>query len=507
MDDTALGCTGLSPDELLLSFSEQEAMRRSSAVSNLAILSQEWEKLLFSTGGGINLTKSFWFLMSWTWKDGIATLTESKNSPCSLRLTAGYEREPTEIPRIEPMNTYWTLGAYISPSGSTTETVIQLRKISMNYSSSITGSHLSRQDALYSFLLYFQPKVGFSLPVLSLSEEDCDFIQSPAINAALPKLHINRKTSRAIIFGPQDLGGLGLPHLYPHYGVKKLNLFLGHLRLGDKTVKLIMIGLSHLQLILGISKPFYNEPICKYKPLAPLGWLTSVWELSSKCGLTLIIDNHWLPSIQRNHDFLLMEGFLREPNNKSTIIILNRCRLYLQVLTMSDITSADGRYILPGIKEGHRHNDRKSTLNWPQQARPPVRDWKVWSRALGFFETRGQLTTPLGEWTNPSHQTWLSFIDPFYHYYQMDAQNYWQKFRPISYSTCQTTRGRRGLWYDTTPSATTPPSGKLYPATKQTDLVAMGSLFKVNCSTSQLVFLEINRYTATIRFVIQATLA
>jgi hypothetical protein len=107
VDDTALGCSGLSPNDPLLSFSEQEALRHSSAVSNLATLSQEWEKLLFSTGGGINLTKSFWFLMSWTWKDGIATLLD-------------YEREPTEIPCIEPTSTYWTLGAYISPSGSTT---------------------------------------------------------------------------------------------------------------------------------------------------------------------------------------------------------------------------------------------------------------------------------------------------------------------------------------------------------------------------------------------------
>ncbi len=74
VDDTALGCTGVS-DEKITSFQALEDRRHQSAISNLAILSQQWERLLFSTGGGINLLKSFWFLMSWTWKNGITTLT------------------------------------------------------------------------------------------------------------------------------------------------------------------------------------------------------------------------------------------------------------------------------------------------------------------------------------------------------------------------------------------------------------------------------------------------
>jgi hypothetical protein len=67
VDDTALGCTGFTTEENC-SFQALEEKRRLSAISNLATLSQQWERLLFSTGGGINLLKSFWFLMSWTWK-------------------------------------------------------------------------------------------------------------------------------------------------------------------------------------------------------------------------------------------------------------------------------------------------------------------------------------------------------------------------------------------------------------------------------------------------------
>jgi hypothetical protein len=109
------------------------------------------------------------------------------------------------------------------------------------------GRHLSHHDALCSFLLYYQPQVGFSIPILSLSENDHNHIQAPAVNTILPKMHINMK-ARAIIFGPFELGGLGQPHFYPHHEIAKLYLFLGHVRLLDKTGKLIMISLTLLQL-------------------------------------------------------------------------------------------------------------------------------------------------------------------------------------------------------------------------------------------------------------------
>jgi hypothetical protein len=42
-----------------------------------------------------------------------------------------------------------------------------------------------------------------------------------------------------------------------------------------------------------------------------------------------------------------MVHFIRQGYNEKLLGILNRCQLYLQVLTISDIMSADGKYILP----------------------------------------------------------------------------------------------------------------------------------------------------------------
>jgi hypothetical protein len=120
VDDTALGCTAepITSTEISLEIEEE---RRRLVLSNLTTLSQQWEHLLFSTGGGINLLKSFWFMMTWSWKDGVATLAKKHQAPGDLHLTAGYETIPAQVPRIEATRTYKTLGAFVSPSGNNTE--------------------------------------------------------------------------------------------------------------------------------------------------------------------------------------------------------------------------------------------------------------------------------------------------------------------------------------------------------------------------------------------------
>jgi hypothetical protein len=77
--------------------------------------------------------------------------------------------------------------------------------------------------------------------------------------ALLPKLHVNRNTSRSIVFGPERYGGLALPNLHTITSSYKLKLFLGHLRLNDRTGQLIHIDLTYIQLLSGIGTLFLNK--------------------------------------------------------------------------------------------------------------------------------------------------------------------------------------------------------------------------------------------------------
>lgn len=74
-----------------------------------------WKRALFTTGGAINLSKSFWVLMTWNWRNGTAQLIPPHQHPHSLSMTSGHASSTTQVPQLSPFETYRSLGAYLSP--------------------------------------------------------------------------------------------------------------------------------------------------------------------------------------------------------------------------------------------------------------------------------------------------------------------------------------------------------------------------------------------------------
>jgi len=100
-----------------------------------------------------------------------------------------------------------------------------------------------------------------------------------------------------------------------------------------------------------------------------------------------------------------MDYFIAQDFFPVSLGTLNRCRLYLQVITLSDIVSSDGTRIITDIFHGIPLTERTSTLKWPNQQRPPPKAWALWSSALKPLQPRDTLLTPLGPWfSNASHQ-------------------------------------------------------------------------------------------------------
>jgi hypothetical protein len=76
-------------------------------------------------------------------------------------------------------------------------------------------------------------------------------------------------------------------------------------------------------------------------------WLTLVWQHTSQLQIVLEIEKQWMPHQPRTHDTFLMEYALTLNLLACSIKLINQCCLYLQVLTLSDLSSADGKHLLP----------------------------------------------------------------------------------------------------------------------------------------------------------------
>ncbi len=450
VDDSFLGVTSTyTPNPNLCDRSN----RRNAELHTIALLtrlSQQWECLLFATGGALCLNKSFWYLISWTWtKTGTAKPTTAALAPGVLSLTSGYDtNSPIDVPRIETTSTYRTLGVRISPSGETKHTFAYLRVQSNTFATKISSSALTRTDAYWAFWQYFHPRIGFSMPVLALSQTQCTSIQSPALCATLSKLHLNKHTSRAIVFGPSEYGGLEMPELYTPEGIGQLWLLLGHLRLRYETASLILIDISYLQLIVGSSTLFFNLPFTMYGHSTDGGWLSSSWQFLNSIGFQLYIKQAQPPPLPRQNDIALMDYFVSLHLKPKLLRVLNRCRIYLQVIYLSDVCSADGSHILCPYKHGHRLPARTSALDWPYQPRPPATAWKQWISTLQHLESNNKLIKCLGNWVNSSHQQWEHFLSPTTSTLYVKSAGTWTTFRPLQQENLRPTRASSHPKYD-----------------------------------------------------------
>lgn len=148
--------------------------------------------------------------------------------------------------------------------------------------------------AYWSYILYFIPKINYQLPLLSLTIEQCDSLMSIVLQALLSKLHVNRNTARSIVYSPEDYGGMALPHLYVLQGMMKVSLFLGRIHLQDKTVKLLCIGVSTLQLVSGLGCFVLNLPFFPKWVMARMLMVAVPLGILILCQNTILININFL---------------------------------------------------------------------------------------------------------------------------------------------------------------------------------------------------------------------
>ena len=126
--------------------------------------------------------------------------------------------------------------------------------------------------------------------------------------------------------------------------------------------------------------------------------------------------------VQCERDEFIMDALhLRGQCSTLELQQLNACRMHLQVARLSDITSADGMRIRPGILLGTNENVFKSSSRWPRQGRPPAEWWKLWrKKAQLVFSKDGAspfLRTKLGPWLAtvlPTEWTVLAYTSAAY---------------------------------------------------------------------------------------------
>ena len=164
-------------------------------------------------------------------------------------------------------------------------------------------------------------------------------------------------------------GGLDLPDLRTEMGIAQLKLLRNAIFAHTEVGKLILISLKYSQIEAGISQHLMEHPNISISYLSPT-WLLSIRQYMYQHNLALTFSDQLQINYQGQHDRCIMQQDILKRYNKQQQWDINLVRLHLQVLTLSDISTADGKQITQQAYNGTRKAHHRIRLNWPRQSKP-----------------------------------------------------------------------------------------------------------------------------------------
>ena len=128
-------------------------------------------------------------------------------------------------------------------------------------------------------------------------------------------------------------------------GIVQIYSLMTSLRAEGVPSILALITLAWAQLLADTQQPVLSNAMNTLPHMAPMKWIPSIHEFLHSIGGRIEVENLPVTPLQCEHDWFLMDIALDLYSKPSDLQHLNACRLYLQVTLLSDITTADGKFI------------------------------------------------------------------------------------------------------------------------------------------------------------------
>jgi hypothetical protein len=360
-----------------------------------------WAQLLRATGGNLKFAKCFYYLMLWTFKNGIPKLATRKDllhlPPIMIPQS---DQTDVAIHLKDPSEASETLGVYTSPTGAMPAQLEKLVKRAADWVARVRSSHLSHREVWQSLRTQLIPSLRYSLVPLMTSPAELEGIFLDWQYTALPHLGINRNITTDWRWLPWEFQGLGLPNLGIMKGADMVQYLVRHW--GSKH------GLGHrlrrsyelTQLDCGLEGNFLVRDFDALGNLATPCWMTTLWEYTWYYRATLTLEEITVPTV-RERDRVFMELVIASwpPQDWARI---NRVRQHKNIYFLSQLLASDGSNVSP-INLDQSPGPR-STMLFPRQAPTPA-DFKLWKRVLHhIISPKLRWSPPLGKYLRQPYE-------------------------------------------------------------------------------------------------------
>ena len=268
----------------------------------------------------------------------------------------------------------------------------------------MSNGHLPSHMAWVAYRHQLWPGVRYGLGTMTNDLEAADNLLHKEDYKMLNVLGVVRSVSTGLRRLHMSFGGFGLYNLPVEQMICRVNMLMQHYHTSTNVSKKLDASLRYLQLQLGTPHNPFLLDYAVWGHLAPLSWVKMLWRTLNYFDIHLYMA---YPSIAppRERDLVLMEIFASRDLSRETVLSLNRCRVSLESIFLSDISTADGRYLEDFVfNPGGR--GRSSNFKFPREV-PTRDDWDGWFNFWHSYTATGnKLHVPLGNWINSTHRIW-----------------------------------------------------------------------------------------------------
>lgn len=379
----------------------------------------DWSHALNGSGGTLKAEKSFGYIVDYEWNnDGSWEYSSVPDSPLLITLPDNTQ-EPIEL--LDVNTAQVTLGIATRPTGDDLHHLRAPGNAKDKWKSIATraevwvnrlrNGHLPPKFAWVSYRFQLWASVRYGLGVLAIPLRELGELTKNFAFRALPHFGVNRNIKTGWRYLHGAFSGCGLLDLATESSISRLNTFLQHWGSPTPVGKALRASVECLQLEVGCRGLPFKEPFSFMGHHTTHSWVRCFWECIDAAGVDLEVDYPEIP-FPRENDLTIMQIAFMLGYSGSVLEAINRCRLFVCAIFLSDVTNAQGTRIDYGRCGREVDHTPSSSYRFPT-TRPSDSDWKEWQL---FWERYclpdGSLPRSLGKWIHPSHKSWVWMYDP-----------------------------------------------------------------------------------------------
>ncbi|KAI2497605.1 hypothetical protein MHU86_16911 [Fragilaria crotonensis] len=358
-----------------------------------------WSRLLAVSGGSLELSKCSYHVLTWKFTaSGSPVLYNDRENYGTVTVPDALAGEDQELQYLSTYEAHKTLGHYKEPAGTQRVQFKKLQDKSKELTSFLWSTNLTREESWTFYFATYLPSMSYPLANSHFTERQLTQIQRKAMSIIFAKCGYNRNMKREILYGPLEYGGSNFRRLYDQQGIGQIRLFLRHWRSNTPVGDMLRILLEWCQYAAGISISIL-EDVTTPLPHLDSKWIASLRHYLANIRASIHVDSGIVPHLEREHDSFIMDWVVHSGKfTAGEIRRINYCRLFLQVVTISDLVTVDGTYLDLSKVEG-APSLQSSRTRWIQihQDKPSTPTWKLWKKANRLWSnSSGKLLQPLG---------------------------------------------------------------------------------------------------------------